>query len=95
MIIIVNDFFLFFDRYITGCSLMESSPILGEGCRFSLGKAFVNISWANRELFVALFAYVGESRIMKPPINKTPINFILNCSAYLLQTKGRFTQQNP
>jgi len=30
----------------------------------------VNISWANREFFIALFAYVGESRIIKIPINK-------------------------
>ena len=37
-----------------------------------MGKAFVNISWANRELFAGCFVYVGESKIIKTPINRSP-----------------------
>ena len=43
---------------------------LQEGCRFSVGKAFVNISWANRQLLATFFTYVDESKIIKTLINK-------------------------
>ena len=35
-----------------------------------VGKAFVNILWADRDLSVGCFACVGESKIIKTPINK-------------------------
>jgi len=34
-----------------------------------VGKAFVNISWANRELFAVFLRFVCESKIIKTPIN--------------------------
>jgi len=39
--------------------------ILQKGCRFLVRKAFVIISWANRELFGGRFAYAGESQMIK------------------------------